>query len=202
MRTDEQRRPKGLLWAVGLCLAVASVNPSVAVSEPLGRAKLTGRLIPVTGETARSVDLVVPFARGSADLTVAARRQLDELGAALSGEALREFDVGVYGHTDASGPAAYNLALSEKRAVAAVAYLVEHFALDHERFRHEGRGEEHLLEGVSPDSPRHRRVEIVVFSPEYGHAGKADADGTDAGKMGQPDAGEQGKGVTGLQAIQ
>ena len=44
----------------------------------------------------------MPFAHGSAALTAAARRQLDELGAALAGEKLRRFEVGVHGHTDAS----------------------------------------------------------------------------------------------------
>ena len=109
------------LRLAGLALTVFLVAAPVAPpreSPPIDREELTGRLIPVTGETRRSVDLSVPFARNSTELTATAREQLDELGAALAGAALKRFDVGVYGHTDASGKAAYNQKLSEGRAAA------------------------------------------------------------------------------------
>ena len=182
--------------AAGLCLAAAAMGAPAALPEPLDRATLTGRLVPITGEAARSVDLTVPFARGSATLTAAARRQLDELGAALAGAALRGFEVGVHGHTDASGPASYNLKLSAARAAAAAAYLIERFALDPARFRHAGYGEERLLAGLDPNSPRHRRVEIVVFAPEGAgsdHAGNGD---------GEDEKNGDGSDGSGLQAIQ
>ena len=156
------------LRLVGLVLTVFVVAAPVFVGEKvpaLDREELTGRLVPVTGESQRSVDLTVPFARNSAKLAVEAREQLDELGAALGGKTLVPFSVGVYGHTDASGRAAYNQKLSEKRAASVVKYLVQRFSLDPERFRTAGYGEERLLEGIAANSPRHRRVEIVVFSP-------------------------------------
>ena len=156
------------LRLAGLGLTVFVVAAPVYVGEKapaLDREELTGRLVPVTGESQRSVDLTVPFARNSARLAAAAREQLDELGAALGGERLAPFSVGVYGHTDASGRAAYNQKLSQKRAAAVVQYLVQGFSLDPKRFRAAGYGEERLLEGIDADSPRHRRVEIVVFSP-------------------------------------
>ena len=99
---------------------------------------MTIGLVPVTGEKTRSLDLTVPFARDSAKLTKAARLQLDELAAALSGEKLRGFRVEVYGHTDASGSAEYNLKLSKARASETVRYLVERGGLDRRRFRHRG----------------------------------------------------------------
>ncbi len=151
----------------GLALTVFLVAGPVwwpPEAATIGREELTGRLIPVTGEPQRSVDLSVPFARNSAELTATAREQLDELGAALAGAELKRFDVGVYGHTDASGRAAYNQKLSEGRAAAVAKYLVRRFSLDPQRFRHAGYGEERLLEGIDPESPRHRRVEIVVFA--------------------------------------
>ena len=155
------------LRLVGLVLTFFLVAGPVWLppeAAPIGRDELTGRLIPVTGETERSVDLSVPFARNSAELTATAREQLDELGAALAGTDLERFDVGVYGHTDASGRAAYNQQLSERRAAAVVKYLLQRFSLDPQRFRHAGYGEDRLLEGIDPNSPRHRRVEIVVFA--------------------------------------
>ena len=147
---------------VALCVALAGMGTPASAFD---RDELTGKLVPVTGEESRSVDLTVPFAKNSANLTKAAREQLDELGAALAGEKLRAYDVGVYGHTDASGSAAYNLTLSQGRAEAVVRYMVERFGFKATRFRHEGYGEERLLEGLDPNAPAHRRVEIVVFAP-------------------------------------
>ena len=157
--TTSKRQPK------------SAQEPSAPAPEPaetspgVDRDQLIGQLVPFTGKTSRSVDLTVPFALNSADLTDAAREQLDELGAALAGETLRSYDVGVYGHTDASGPAEFNLTLSKARAAAVVDYLVEHFSFQTERFSHEGYGEERLLEDLEPNAPAHRRVEIVVFAP-------------------------------------
>ena len=187
--------------AVGLlCLAAeAMAVPAAAGSDtPIDRAALVGKLVPVTGDPIRSVDLTVPFAKSSAKLTAFAREQLDELGAALAGEKLRGFQVGVYGHTDASGPAAYNRKLSEQRAEAVVGYLVEKSRLARARFRHGGFGEERLLEGMDPNSPRHRRVEVVVYGPPGG----SPADG--GGSTGEKDHEKTGDGKdeSGLQAIQ
>ena len=153
------------LRLAGLGLAVFVVAAPVATNPTVPREELTSRLVPVTGEPQRSVDLTVPFARNSARLTATAREQLDELGAALAGETLKALQVGVHGHTDASGPAAYNQTLSEKRATAVVKYLVERFSLDRERLSHAGYGEERLLPDIKANSPRHRRVEVVVFAP-------------------------------------
>ena len=152
------------LRLAGLGIGVLAAAAAAHAEPRLDREELTARLIPVTGEPQRSVDLAVPFTRNSAELTAGAREQMAELGAALAGERLKPLEVGVYGHTDASGAAAYNQKLSEKRAAAVVQYLVQRFSLEPKRFRHAGYGEERLLEGMDANSPRHRRVEIVVFA--------------------------------------
>jgi len=175
-----------LVIAAAMCLA----SPVAASDAPIGRAELTGKLVPITGDDARSVDLTVPFAKNSAKLTEPAREQLAELAAALAGEKLHGLEVGVYGHTDASGPAVYNRKLSEMRASAVVEYLLEGADLDRARFRHGGFGEERLLEGVDPHSPLHRRVEVVVY-------GAAATSGTNDGER----TGEETDG-SGMQVIQ
>ena len=169
-------------WFAGavLCLGLAGAGAPVLATD---RDTLTGQLVPVTGEESRSVDLAVAFAKNAADLTDVARDQLDELGAALAGEKLAPYDVGVYGHTDASGPSEFNLKLSRARAEAVVRYLVERFDFEASRFRHEGYGEERLLEGLDPNASAHRRVEIVVFAPpprDAEVAEEADMFGTDS----------------------
>lgn len=188
--------------AVGLAAAICGAP--VLVSAPLDRGELTTRLVPVTGDTSPSVDLSVPFAKNSANLTQAARIQLDELAAALAGEKLRGFRVGVYGHTDASGPAAYNLKLSRARAASVVVYLVERHGLDNARFRHEGFGEERLLSGIDPNSPRHRRVEIEILSGRSGSPSDAE---TAPARHGAPETRDrddetESGGTGGLRAIQ
>ena len=196
---DEIRRAARLVGrsvpCIAFCLALAGM---VAPAPAADRDTLTGQLVPVTGETSRSVDLTVPFAKNSADLTDAARRQLGELGAALAGERLVPYDVGVYGHTDASGRAAYNLTLSQARAAAVVRYLVERFGFDGARFRHEGYGEERLLEGLEPNAPAHRRVEIEVFAPPPEDVQEADMFNVDEGGHDADDEDED----SGFQAIQ
>ena len=194
-------RPVIARIAVALLAGVLLGAPAFA-SDPVGRAELTKRLVPVTGETSSSVDLSVPFAKASAGLTEAARRQLDELAAALATEALEGLDVAVRGHTDASGSAEYNRKLSQARAAAVVRYLVEMHRLDGDRFRHEGHGEERLLPGIDPNSPRHRRVEIEVMARSV--AAPPDG-GTMAEQPEEPDAGnrDEGEGEQGdLQPIQ
>ncbi|MDA0703942.1 MAG: OmpA family protein [Proteobacteria bacterium] len=159
-------RKSGYLAAVTLGLGVVLTSLPSAGQDILDRNALIGRLVPITGDVQRSVDLTVPFALGAAKLTRGAEQQLNELGEALAGEKLRRFRFGVYGHTDASGRASYNLMLSKQRAAAVVAYLVGQFSFDSARIEHKGYGEERLLEGVESNSPRQRRVEIVVFAPK------------------------------------
>ena len=79
--------------AAAVLLSAALAGAPAFAAKPLDRAALTKGLVPVTGEKTRSLDLTVPFARDSAKLTEAARAQLAELAAALSGEKLRRFRV-------------------------------------------------------------------------------------------------------------
>ncbi len=73
----------------------------------------------------------------------------------------------VVGHTDSDGSAELNRSLSQARADAVVAYLVEQGGVDADRLEAEGRGESQLLvdpETSPEDKQRNRRIEWELVS--------------------------------------
>jgi len=112
---------------------------------------------------APSADLNVLFANGSAELTPAAVRLLDDLGRALTDASMGESRFLIEGHTDTVGNRAVNKALSERRAAAVVKYLVTRFHIPPARLTAKGLGQDALLV-PTPDQtpePRNRRVHVV-----------------------------------------
>jgi outer membrane protein OmpA-like peptidoglycan-associated protein len=103
--------------------------------------------------------LKIPVEVYSSELAPAALRQLEQLSDALSRDSLSEFHFQIAGHTDASGSAAYNRQLSERRANAVMQYLVKN-GVDPLRLVAVGFGEEMLLLPDYPEHPDNRRVEI------------------------------------------
>lgn len=67
---------------------------------------------------------VMLFGFDSADLTDDAKAVIDERVARLRGEVQLTSAMRIEGHTDSTGPEAYNLALSERRAQAVADYIV------------------------------------------------------------------------------
>ncbi len=113
--------------------------------------------------TAPSVSLTVEFATGSAGLTPQATETLDKLGKALSDRTLASYRFRIEGHTDTVGSRAYNKDLSDRRAEAVVAYLVDNFHLERGHMQAVGMGVDGLLV-PTPDQtpePRNRRVQVV-----------------------------------------
>jgi len=102
-------------------------------------------------------DLLVEFDLDSAALRAEARRHLDAFIEALQNPALSGHRFLVEGHTDASGPADYNLELSRRRAVAVVEYLVER-GIEAERLLARGFGETRPRTS-DPGDRANRRVE-------------------------------------------
>jgi outer membrane protein OmpA-like peptidoglycan-associated protein len=71
----------------------------------------------------------------------------------------------VEGHTDAVGSAAFNLALSDRRAETVASALVEYFGVPPENLVFQGYGEALLKVRTAADEPRNRRVEIRRITP-------------------------------------
>ena len=113
----------------------------------------------------RSVDLEIRFKINSASLTAAAERQIRELAAALRAPRMRGAPIRIAGHTDASGSARYNKALSARRAAAVKRHLVRRHGLDPARIETVGWGEERLKNPISPESAANRRVEVIALTP-------------------------------------
>lgn len=103
----------------------------------------------------------IRFATLSARLGSTSTATLDE-AAELVTAARAEIRFRVVGHTDSDGDNSRNQALSERRAKAVVAYLVEVGGVDPARLEAEGRGEsepEVAPERTADDKQRNRRIE-------------------------------------------
>lgn len=108
-----------------------------------------------------SIDMRVNFDFNSDRISPDSDGLMAKLAEALASPQLEDRKFEIVGHTDAVGSAAYNQALSERRAKAVVAYLVQH-GVAADRLSVVGRGESQLLDPRNPDSAENRRVEIIA----------------------------------------
>ena len=108
---------------------------------------------------------VVFFDFDSSDLSGAAMQTLDE--AAATATEMRPYKILIRGHTDRAGPDAYNLKLSEQRALSVASYLIENGA---GRFviHAEGIGEAEPIAKTSDNvaDGRNRRAEVSLIEAE------------------------------------
>ncbi|SMH54980.1 OmpA family protein [Azospirillum agricola] len=103
----------------------------------------------------------IEFAFNSAVIRPESRAILDRVAAVMTGPEAGKARFRIVGHTDAVGGDAANLALSERRARAVAAYLVEHHQISPERLEASGRGLRELLLPDQPKAAANRRVEII-----------------------------------------
>jgi outer membrane protein OmpA-like peptidoglycan-associated protein len=108
-----------------------------------------------------SIDLEINFDYDSATINAIAELQLRDLGAALSSPDLKGMIFSINGHTDAFEVYGFNNRLSERRAMAIKAYLVDNFQLSPDNVRTVGYGKTRLKNKAYPYAAENRRVEIV-----------------------------------------
>ncbi len=108
-----------------------------------------------------SINLYINFEFNSDKLGTDAQIVLRNLGQALKDPRLAKYRFTIAGHTDAVGDAAYNQALSERRARAVQDYLVFHYGLGAQRIKAVGYGKTRLLDAANPTHGVNRRVQIV-----------------------------------------
>jgi len=125
-------------------VALPALTPPVDIAKPQLRAAFR-----------------VEFAFNSAVIREESREILDRVGAVMAAPETGAVRFRIIGHTDAVGGDRVNLALSERRAKAVVAYLVEHHRIAPGRLEASGRGSRELLLPDQPKAAANRRVEIV-----------------------------------------
>jgi OOP family OmpA-OmpF porin len=106
-----------------------------------------------------SINMQINFEYNSADIAGSSEKTMATLAKALSSPQLEGRKFTVIGHTDASGSATYNKALSDRRAAAVRRYLTEN-GVAAARLKAMGKGESQLLNKAEPDAAENRRVEI------------------------------------------
>ena len=143
------------------------IRPVVTAPDDAQPAPTPSHGQPRTQRTAHaeapSVKLVVDFRTGSAELSPGATMTLDNLGRALSSDALGAYHFRVEGHTDTVGTPDSNKDLSQRRAQTVTDYLTQKFRISPDRLVAVGLGSSDLLV-PTPDQtpePRNRRVRIV-----------------------------------------
>lgn len=146
--------------ATDLTGGVPSVGTLVEALTPAPKTRGVRLTEPIEQAGSAAADLAVRFQFDSAELTPEARAVLDNLGTAITGD-LAAYSFVLEGHTDGVGNEAYNQALSQRRADAVRAYLIEQYGVAPERLSSLGKGEHELLVPEDPAAAANRRVRVI-----------------------------------------
>ena len=106
----------------------------------------------------KSLNARVQFEFDSFRLTDDAKAVLDRLAGVLTDDLMADQVIQIEGHADASGADTYNLTLSQLRARAVRAYLIEQHGIGQERLPFVGKGESEPYDAADPLAPVNRRV--------------------------------------------
>ncbi len=108
-----------------------------------------------------AVGLDIKFQVNSARLSESAGQAIRQLATALKSQQLASYRFRVEGHTDSTGRAEYNLALSKRRAETVRNELVSHYGIERGRIEAVGLGQTQPLDSADPANPANRRVQVV-----------------------------------------
>jgi outer membrane protein OmpA-like peptidoglycan-associated protein len=107
----------------------------------------------------KAFGFLIHFAFDSAEVLPESMPYLDEVARMMKLEQMEGKRIRVEGHTDATGPDAYNQDLSVRRARAVSRYLAEH-GVAADRVTTGGKGESEPLADRDPVDPLNRRVQF------------------------------------------
>jgi len=123
--------------------------------------EVVAQAAPKPKKKAPRVALDIKFKYDSDQLTATAKQTLQSLGKALNSPELKGSTFILEGHTDSTGPKAYNMQLSERRARAAEKYLQTTCNVTNAKLIVKFYGESRPLVKNDPASSDNRRVEVV-----------------------------------------
>ncbi len=106
------------------------------------------------------LNIICEFDFNKSELKQEVQSYLNELGEELKGQNIIAIEI--IGHTDAVGPADYNMNLSTERAHSIAAFLAKQ-GIPWDKLSVTGKGESQPLPGVTNDR-ENRRVEVLIFS--------------------------------------
>ncbi len=122
-------------------------------------------IIVVTGKKPAETERVLPvlFKPGSAEIADAfSKKQLDEIGKALSSEGLSKHSFEIAGHTDSAGSEKLNLKLSKQRANAIKDYLCMKYKMLPEKLIARGYGESMPVASNDTIAGRAKNRRVVI----------------------------------------
>jgi outer membrane protein OmpA-like peptidoglycan-associated protein len=137
-------------------------NERAAQAEKQESREAYGGAVRRAGVTEQQPQRAVLFMSGSADLSSDARARLDEIARVIRARG-QSHDVVIEGYSDDTGPESENVDLSQRRADAVAAYLVNRGVL-RERITVRGLGSRNPASREDTDRGRalNRRVEIMI----------------------------------------
>ncbi len=109
----------------------------------------------------------INFAFNSAAIQPESYRNVGAIADALHNPILLGYGFLVIGHTDSVGGRAYNVGLSQRRAEAIVAALVNPFGVNPAILQPVGMGEEQLQDPAHPTSGVNRRVQLINVGKKF-----------------------------------
>jgi outer membrane protein OmpA-like peptidoglycan-associated protein len=109
----------------------------------------------------------INFDFNSASIRPESYRDVGAIADALHNPILLGYGFLVIGHTDSVGGRAYNVGLSQRRAEAIVAALIDPFAVNPGVLQPVGMGEEQLQDPAHPTSGVNRRVQLINVGKKF-----------------------------------
>ena len=106
----------------------------------------------------KAINARVQFEFDSFRLTDDAKAVLDRLAGVLKDDLMKDKTIEIEGYADATGPADYNVTLSERRAEAVRAYLIQQHGIAAARLPFVGKGATEFYDPAHPTAAVNRRV--------------------------------------------
>ena len=125
-------------------------------THQIGNVKIIRQKLP-------EITVHILFNSGSAEIADDfSKKQLDEVGKALSSEGLAKYNFEIAGYTDSAGPEKLNLKLSEQRANAIKEYLCMKYKMLPEKLTAKGYGESMPVASNDTIAGRAKNRRVVI----------------------------------------